>query len=509
MNGGNSSELSSDARVNEDGSHQAAVYETLEPNAASLIESLRDIGYTLSTAIADIIDNSLTAGARRVSIRVHANPDDAAIGIIDNGSGMSADELMEAMRPGSRTPTDKRSKDDLGRFGLGLKTASFSQCRRLTVVTRKDEATSIAVWDLDLVVKRNRWVVERRTNTDHIRFADALIEEGTLVLWENLDRAGLELGSKNLLRQIDEASKDLELIFHRFMKAEPGHSAVVFEINGHELVPFDPFAEWHEATIRHPVDRRQFADGKVTIQPFILPHRNKVKSDAEWKRMGLTDGHMRSQGFYLYRNRRLIRHATWFRLAPQQKLTQLARVRIDIGNDSDSAWKIDVLKASASPPPALRNYLRQLIESLGGKSKRVYKKQGAKLTDENPLPLWQRTKVGSKINYSLNFDHPSLSNFETELSDKQVSDFHELLRLLSASLPLEALHHDMVDDFEAIEAEALDEAEARSSIVAMIAPLRILGHSDHEIIRLLQGLPQYFAMKKFVEETLQEFNSNE
>lgn len=483
---------------------EAVVYETVEPNAAALIESLRDIGYSLSTAIADIIDNSLAARAGKVSIRVHADPDDAAIGIIDDGAGMSSDELMEAMRPGSRNPTEARLKEDLGRFGLGLKTASFSQCRRLTVVTRKESVTSVAIWDLDVVVKRNQWVVERRSSSQGIRFADLLVADGTLVLWEKLDRVGLELGNETLLRQLDETAKDLELIFHRFMKAEPGYAGVSFDINKQVLSPCDPFAEWHDATIRQPVDRRHISGNTVTIQAFILPHRNKVSSDAEWKRMGLVEGHMRSQGFYLYRNRRLIRHATWFRMAPQHLLTQLARVRIDIGNDSDTAWKIDVLKSSASPPPALRNHLRQLIDNLGGKSKRVYRKRGAKLTEENPLPLWQRTKIDSKISYSLNPVHPSFARFEAGLSDQQICDFHELLRLASAGLPLEALHHDMVDNYEAIQPEKLDEVDIRSSAVDLIAQLREMGHADSEILRLLKSIPPYSAAPAVVAKLMSE-----
>lgn len=479
-------------------------YETIEPNAAALIESLRDIGYTPSTAIADIVDNSLTADASRVSIRVNADPDDAAVAIIDDGRGMSSGELFEAMRPGSRNPTEKRSENDLGRFGLGLKTASFSQCRRLTVVTSKNGVRSIALWDLDLVVKRNAWVVERRNTDTGIRYADILGDNGTLVLWEKLDRAGLELGDQTLLRMLDETSKHLELVFHRFMKSEQGHRAVSFDVNGHKLEPSDPFAEWHDATIRQPVDRRQVAGGKVVIQSFILPHRNKVKSENEWKKMGLSEGHMRSQGFYLYRNRRLIRHATWFRMAPQHRLTQLARVKIDIGNESDSAWKIDVLKASASPPPALRNHLRQMIEGLGGRSKQVYRKRGAKLTEENPIPLWQRTKVDSTVKYSLNPDHPFFSKFEQNLTDVQSRDFHELLRLVSAGLPLEALHHDMADNFEAIQQEALDESEIRSSGRVLIDRLREMGHDDREIIKLMGSIPPYSGAKTTVKALIDE-----
>ena len=133
--------------------HEKSSYHEVRPNAGALIESLRDIGYTMSSALADIVDNSLTADATEISIRVRSDPDNAAIGIIDNGVGMSRSELLEAMRPGSRSPTEARNADDLGRFGLGLKTASFSQCRRLTVVTRRDDAVpghagSWTLWSL-------------------------------------------------------------------------------------------------------------------------------------------------------------------------------------------------------------------------------------------------------------------------------------------------------------------------------------------------------------------------
>lgn len=480
-----------------------ASYHEVPPNAGALIESLRDIGYTMSSALADIIDNSLTAEATEISIRVHSDPEDAAIGIVDNGNGMSRTELLEAMRPGSRSPTDTRKPEDLGRFGLGLKTASFSQCRRLTVVTRREDAVSVAIWDLDVVVAQNAWVVETRESAEGIRFAGLLKNDGTLILWEKLDRVSLELGSQNFLRIMDEASKHLELVFHRFMKSEQGRKAVSFDMNGRKLVPVDPFAEWHDATIRQAEDRR-VAGGTVTIQPFILPHRNKVSSEAEWKKMGLSEGHMKSQGFYLYRNKRLIRHATWFGMAPQHRLTQLARVRIDIGNKSDAAWKIDVLKASASPPPALRDYLRKLIEGLGGKSKRVYRKRGAKLTDENPLPLWQRTKTDNRISYGLNGDHPSIAAFADTLTEVQENAFGEILRLIAAGLPIEALYHDMAEHFSDIKQDSLDETELRSSGRQLIHQLREMGHGNKDIAAMMKVVPPYAGNEQIISELLEQ-----
>lgn len=479
----------------------------VEPNADALIESLRDIGYTLSSALADIVDNSLTAKATTISIKVDTDPERAAIAILDNGTGMTRDEVLEAMRPGSRSPKEKRDKSDLGRFGLGLKTASFSQCRRLTVLSRKGSSSFAATWDLDLVVERNAWIVEATSLTEAIRFSDTLDGDGTLVLWEKLDRVGLEKDNKNFIRLMDEATRHMELVFHRFMKAEPGQKPVALDINGRPLVPVDPFAEWHDATIRQPEDRRVFGSGMVTIQAFILPHRNKVKTDREWSRMGLAEGHMRSQGFYLYRNRRLIRHATWFRLAPQHRLTQLARVRIDIGNESDAEWQIDVLKASASPPPALREHLRRVIEGLGGRSKRVYKKRGAKLTDENPLPLWQRTKVDDRIAYDLNEEHPAVASFSKSLSDEQLRKFGSVMRMISASLPLEALYHDMADNYSSMEQNSPGEHELMDTGRELIDQLRSFGNEYREIEAVMKSIPPFSKDTAIVSRLIEEAQS--
>jgi anti-sigma regulatory factor (Ser/Thr protein kinase) len=481
---------------------KGTTFEVVNPNAAALVESLRDIGYNMSTAVADIVDNSITAKAKNISIRVHDDPENSAVAIIDDGIGMNKNQLLEAMRPGSNSPTSKRDKDDLGRFGLGLKTASFSQCRRLTIVTCMNGKKSIAIWDLDTVVKKNAWVVELRDNDDGIRFANQLERNGTLVLWENLDRVGLELGTQNLIRLMDEASRHLELVFHRYMKTEGKEKAIKFNINGLELVPLDPFADAHAATQRDPEDEKIYNNSSVLIKAYVLPHRNKVKSESEWKRMGLLDGHMRSQGFYLYRNRRLIRYATWFRMASQSRLTQLARVKIDIGNENDTDWKIDVLKQSASPPPALRPHLRTIIENLGGKSKRIYKKRGVKLTDENPLPLWLRIKKNSEIKYILNVDHPVVSKFESNLSDDQLVNFQQLMRLFSAGLPMESLQHDMIDNFDSLKSDKLDDYEFKQTAEIYLRKFRELGLSTKEILNIMNGIPPFVGERVKIEKII-------
>ena len=125
-----------------------AEYVSNPPDAAALMTSARSFGnYDLAGAIADLIDNSIKANAGRVDLSCIFSGGDPEIRVLDDGTGMSKEELQAAMRPASSNPLEERLPGDLGRFGWGLKSASFSQCRRLIVVTRRDDALSGAVWD--------------------------------------------------------------------------------------------------------------------------------------------------------------------------------------------------------------------------------------------------------------------------------------------------------------------------------------------------------------------------
>ena len=386
----------------------------IPPRASVLVESLRDLGYSLQTAVADIVDNSLAAGAGNIELLADTHAEAAAIGILDDGAGMTESELLEAMRPGSRNPLEDRTVTDLGRFGLGLKTASFSQCRRLTVVTCRGGEVSSAVWDLDTVAAHDRWVVERPLDMDGIPWSERLVADGTLVVWEKLDRlVGLsgDADRQYLVRQLDETATHLEFVFHRFLSGRESRTGVVqMFLNGRALCPFDPFHSHHPATQHHQEERFQLDGREIRIQPVTLPHHDKV-SEGDWKRYAGREGYVKNQGFYLYRNRRLIVHGTWFRLARQLELTRLSRVRIDIPNSLDAEWKIDVKKASAQPPTPVRERLRRIIDRVGVPSKRTYTKRGARLTDESWLPVWTRLQDKNRISYGLNLDHPLFSAF--------------------------------------------------------------------------------------------------
>ena len=241
----------------------------LDPEPSILIESLRDIGYSFNSALADIVDNSITANAN--DVRILAIPDDDfRIGIIDNGSGLCRSDLKRAMRLGSTDPRQKRALNDPGRFGLGLKTASFSQCRRLTVTSRNNGETSAFTWDLDLVVEQNEWSVIERTDIDSVPFIEELGSNGTLVLWEKLDRLTGSRGSGKVdhTRIISEAQDYLSLVFHRYITGERGLNRLALRVNNRLLEPIDPFNTRNRATQAGQTETICLG---VTMQAFTLP----------------------------------------------------------------------------------------------------------------------------------------------------------------------------------------------------------------------------------------------
>ena len=446
----------------------------IAPRASALIESMRDIGYTLRTAVADIIDNSIAAGARRIEFLADTDSEDPVIGILDDGLGMSQEELLEAMRPGTRSPLEGRDAADLGRFGLGLKTASFSQCRRLTVATCRDGSLSVAVWDLDTVAARDEWLVEIPDVNAAIPWRDRLTANGTLVVWQKLDRlTGWKANDdqRNLVRQLDDTASHLEFVFHRFLSGEAGKKRIKILLNGRELRPFDPFCSRHDATQFGQEEVFRLEGQKIHIQPVTLPHHDKVSAD-EWKRFGGPEGYVRNQGFYLYRNRRLIVHGTWFGLTRQTELTKLSRVRIDIPNGLDAAWKIDVKKASAQPPPLVRERLRRIIDNIGGASRRTYIKRGTRLVDDNLLPVWTRTQNKNRISYGLAFNHPVFTSFMQALEPVTERKFRKLIDLIITTLPIDALFADISTAPENVLAPALDAESFAEIVKSTYLPLR-------------------------------------
>jgi hypothetical protein len=439
------------------------------PSASSFLESLRDIGYSLETAVADILDNSITAKAADINIHLNVINKTAQIAIIDNGKGMTEDELLEAMRPGSKNPLDVRASDDLGRFGLGLKTASFSQCRKFTVVTRKEGKLSAALWDMNFIArqKSDDWSLQipEGQEIEAIPFADQIPESGTLVLWEKLDR--LEDATINtsledhLYENFDIVRKHLELIFHRFLDGEKLYRKLKISINGEALKAFDPFNSKHLSTIIQPEEVIQVRGVPINIQPYVLPHHKKT-SATDWVKYGGEAGYLKNQGFYVYRAGRLIIHGTWFRLAKQAELTKLSRVRVDMPNELDHLWKIDVKKASAQPPLVVRERLKKIIDRIGGASNRVYTQRGKKLVDPKVHAFWARRVDKGEISYEIDTDHPAIKGFYEALDEGQAKKFDSLLKVFGEYLPIDSLFGDIASQAENIVTGSCDKDNLQS-----------------------------------------------
>lgn len=433
----------------------------LLPRASVMIEAMRDIGYSFDSAVADIIDNSIAAGAKDIDLRYGWDADLPWFAVVDDGCGMSRPELLEAMRPGSKDPRLERAAHDLGRFGLGLKTASFSQCRELTVLTRRSEVLNGMRWDLDRVSETNKWEITELSRNDLSDMPCGLPSDGdgTLVLWRKIDRlelAGMgEIGHEAFNELMSAVRQHLARIFHRFLAGELGLKKIRVAINQTDVEPYDPFAELNIATQKFPLEVVRFRDSEVKIQAFVLPHHSKA-SAKEYERLAGPEGYLRNQGFYIYRNRRLIIWGSWFRLARQEELTKLARVRIDIPNNTDHHWGIDVRKARAHPPLIVKNRLRQVIDQIRSGAKRPYTQRGRVVVETDAIPVWVRKIHNDRIEYVINDEHTLLSEL---LNDLQAGDrlrLRQMIRMFGQTFPAAAFFSDYSNTPKQIETEQPD-----------------------------------------------------
>lgn len=418
-------------------------YDIVNPDPAALIESLRAFGYTTSTAVADLIDNSITAIAQNVWVTFYWNGPDSWIRIDDDGLGMSEEGLVAAMRPGSRSPREVRDPKDLGRFGLGLKSASFSQCRLLSVRTRQmgGHFTNRA-WDLDVVRRTSEWRLQS-TLPEH---SDQLMSTAdpsanTVVLWERMDRVvdGAPVGERRAHEQFlalqAEVEQHLAMTFHRFMSTKT--RALKIWMNGRRIEPWDPFLVNEAATQRLEADPIWYRDSRIPVEPFVLPHHSKM-DQATHRRASGPRGWNAHQGFYVYRNKRLLLPGDWLGL-PMQKEEhyKLARILIDLPNSMDEAWHIDVKKAVARPPGVLRPDLVRIAKATRDVAAGVYRFRGKRISSGVSGPfsmVWQQRITRDKVHYLINREHPLVVEAKSSVAGNSQA-LSALLRLVEETVP--------------------------------------------------------------------------
>ena len=426
------------------------------PPASALVESLRGVGYSLPTALADLVDNSIAARATRIGIECHWNGSSSWVAITDDGVGMDERQLITAMTLGGRDPREMRAESDLGRFGLGLKTASFSQCRHLTVGSVAGGHPFVAKrWDLDFIQQKGgEWPL---LNGIPLGTEDAFHEirergHGTTVLWTALDRIpGTDdpdhiKAQDAFLEAIDRTNAYLAMVFHRYVDARTG---IRICINGRQVRAWDPFMEFHSATYQRPEEHISGPDGAIKVKGFVLPHKDRLTA-TEFEEGAGPEGWTAQQGFYVYRNRRMLMAGTWLGLGVGRSWTKdeahrLARIRLDIANSSDEGWGIDIKKSVARPPQALRKRLRTIAEDLRQEARRVFVHRGTygnRPTAQDLQPVWQAQTNAKGTIYRIDRDHPVVRRG----LEGATADVEQMLRVIEETVPMQRIWLDTTEE---------------------------------------------------------------
>lgn len=465
--------------------------------------SARSFGnYDVAGALADLIDNSIKASAQNVWILCKFNEGEPVVSVRDDGHGMNAKELNSAMRPASTNPIEERSPNDLGRFGWGMKSASFSQCLQLTVISTKAHVLNGAVWDLNDI---ENWSMGILDETEAHALASHSFDEGqgTEVIWKNCDRLSENntLTSSSFNEIIRRTADQLALVFHRFIEGKSKYPQLTITLNGTKIKPFDPFHEHHTATQRLESEPIPIGDHIVRIQPYILPHYSKL-GENEYEKLGGEEGFLRNQGFYVYRNDRLIIYGTWFRLAKYGELSQLVRISVDIPNSMDDQWKITLDKSDAKLPATLRSRLKQIVDGLKGKSARVYRSKGGRLDESSSVSVWSRHARNGEINYSINRTHPVVARL---LETEAASGVRALLYLVEQGFPVSAFSNDISLKPEALSQTATSRLKMERLLDLTIPRLLSDRNGDlRETIEALKTIEPFSKNWPMVEEYIEQ-----
>jgi len=357
----------------------------ITPSAARLTESLRDIGYDFPSAVADIVDNSIMADASRVEIVIEFDGTESSVTVADDGCGMTANGLVEALRYGTRR---SYPRGDLGRYGLGLKTASLSQCRSVTVVTRSSVSAnrvSVRTLDLDLIAEWDEWLVVDPGREPWVQQARDWLtgEPGTVVIWRKLDRVLPEKrpdggwARRRLQSMAAKTAEHLGIVFHRFLESSEGRGLVI-TVNGQKVEPWNPFAPGEPGRMELAPQRFEVVvnemAGMVGLQRFVLPSRDHFSSAAEFERLSGPLNWNRQQGLYIYRAGRLVQWGGWNGIRGIDEHTKLARAALDFDTDLDSVFHINVAKMRVTIPPQLRQMIERPINELCGHADSAYRK---------------------------------------------------------------------------------------------------------------------------------------
>ena len=489
-----------------------------------MVEALRGLGYSTASALADIIDNSIAANASTVALDFIWNGAASRIEIRDNGWGMNDAELDKAMRLGELNPLDHREAHDLGRFGMGLKTASFSQCRSLTVASWQAGVETCLRWDLDVLSSRTGgdWFLLEGSDPDSESYITPMEgSSGTLVLWEKLDRIVVDgYSEQDFLDLVDQVEVHLAMVFHRYISGDA--TRIKLLLNGKKIEAWDPFASghpgkaWTSPEIPFPPSM-----GSIKAICHVLPHRDKL-TEQEFFSLAGPDGWISQQGFYVYRNKRLLLSGGWLGIGKGKAWTkeeahQLARICIDIPNTADADWEIDIRKSSARAPVTMKKWLLRLAEdtqnrarkAFAARSRTVVKRVGKK----EEAPIWNTEFLGNTSRYRINRIHPLVQEIlQNSLGSESM--LYTLFDLLEKNLPVQRLWAAqespvVVGSTSQEEPEEQPSEQIKSTLLLMYRNLvEQKGYSHDAAQRLLTSMEPFRKYPAFITSTLESLQGS-
>lgn len=474
------------------------------PEASSMIETFRAIGYNIETAIADIIDNSISANAKNIWINFEWKGSKTWLSIKDDGTGMNDSELIQAMRPGSKNPLQERNQKDLGRFGLGLKTASFSQARKLTVISKKADYNSVFwTWDLDFVNKTGTWDLIKYLPDENLETEISKLTTGTIVLWNDIDRVVKDFNQDDnkaefkFNQTMEQVKKHLAMVFHKFI--EQGKINIFFQDK--KVNAWNPFLSNEKATQEFPPEKIQ--NGKVKIEGFVLPHKSKI-SEETYKNAEGVKGWNEQQGFYIYRNERLLLAGDWLGLFRKEEHYKLARIQIELPNTLDESWQIDIKKSIARPPLVFREQIKAYTLKVRQQAVEVYRHKGKsvkQIAGQKFVPLWVDHKRGDKWFYKINRENPILAKIKEQAKKDSDKAIEMLLRFIEETIPSKSIYikESEQPELQGTPFEDTNHEIIKTTMQAMYSSLIKQGKTDEEAKAIISNIEPFNNFIHFLE----------
>lgn len=423
-----------------------------DPNPEFLIKSIAEQGYSLETAIADLIDNSITANASNIELITIQDQEPFILCLADDGDGMSESELIKNLQFPSKSPEEIRNKEDLGRFGLGLKTASFSQTRSFTILSRKKNSLEYSgyTWDVNYL-KENGWKIiinskeeisefiklHNNESSNHLSQFDNF-KPNTLIFWKGLYKFEnyIQVSKKQeaFKNEITQTTCEyLSIVFHRFM--ENKKKKLNIRVNNVLLEPFNPFPSENNSELRilEPI-QKNIGDDIIKIQGFVLPNKaikESIDKNNIW--CSRTKSLMDMEGIYIYRSDRLILFGGWNNIIKKSPKLQLARLKVEIGNKVDHLLHLNVAKSSINIPYDLKISFYREIVNLQNEAKKEYHNYGLQILTNKQVgqveKLYTKVATNKGVLLAINQDFKLLKSLKETLTKEQNSILNIILKI--------------------------------------------------------------------------------